>query len=224
MLGSLLCFKVRSKTDSTALTPPVKTGNAANAEVTAAGRAKENVKRRRTIFGKLKCLSTVAEAGVGSDSVFENGSYGFVSSGSKIVLARVITMYSKSGGKAGAHSIAHRSESISALSYLFGQTYEHGFRRQFKNTRRSDLALGAINRFAHLPSNSFQALLPTEENNKASAKVFPNHVEIGRRAYDLCEGLMAEKGPVCKGVTSLNTVRRKGQKNISLLEDDGVAE
>jgi hypothetical protein len=136
-------------------------------------------------------------------------------------------MYSKGGGKAGVHSIAHRSESIGVLSYLFVQTYEYGFRRQFKNTRRSDLALGTINRFAHLPSNSFLALLPTEENNKAGVKVFPNHVEIGRRAYDLFEGLMAEKELVCKAVASLNTVRRKGQKNISLAEvpeDDGVAE
>jgi hypothetical protein len=33
--------QVRWKTESTALTPPGKTGNAANAEVTAAGRAKE---------------------------------------------------------------------------------------------------------------------------------------------------------------------------------------
>ncbi|KAJ7658884.1 hypothetical protein B0H17DRAFT_1145495 [Mycena rosella] len=125
--GIALIEKVRWKTDSTALTPPVETGNAANAEVTAAGRAKETVKRGRTIFGKLKYLSTVAEGGVGSDSVLENRSYGFVSSGSKIVLARVITMYSKGGDKAGAHSTAHRSESIGALSYLFFLTYEHGF-------------------------------------------------------------------------------------------------
>jgi hypothetical protein len=48
-----------------------------------------------------------------------------------------------------------------------------------------------------------------------------------RRTYDLFESLMAEKGLVCKAVASLNTVRRKGQKNISLVEvpeDDGVAE
>ncbi|KAF7345674.1 hypothetical protein MVEN_01587100 [Mycena venus] len=81
--------QVRWKNDSTALaTPPAKTGNAANAEVTAAGRAKETIKRRRTIFGKLKCLSTVVEAGIGNDSVLENGSYGFASIGSEIVLAR----------------------------------------------------------------------------------------------------------------------------------------
>jgi hypothetical protein len=38
---------------------------------------------------------------------------------------------------------------------------------------------------------------------------------------------MAEKEPLCKAVASLNTVRRKGQQHISLVEvpeDDGVAE
>ncbi|KAJ7610674.1 hypothetical protein DFH06DRAFT_1016464, partial [Mycena polygramma] len=207
---------------------PAKTGNVANAEVTAASRTKEAVKRRRTIFKNLKCLSTVAEAGIGNDTPLEAGSYGFICIGSEIVLARLLTMYSKAGGKAGAHSIVHRCENIGALSYLFVQTYEHGYRRQFKNTRRSDLALGTINRFAHCPANSFLALLPTEEKDKI--RVFPNHVEIGFRAHDLFEGLIAEIQLVCKAVKSLNTVRRKGGKGnilvdiVDIPEDDGVAE
>jgi hypothetical protein len=52
-------------------------------------------------------------------------------------------------------------------------------------------------------------------------------VEIGRQLYNLFEGLMAEKGPVCKAVASLNTVRWKGHKNICLMEvpeDNGVVE
>ncbi|KAF7346851.1 hypothetical protein MSAN_01824400 [Mycena sanguinolenta] len=222
-LSAGLNRQVRWKNDSTALPPPAKTGNAANAEVTAAGRAAENIRRRRTIFGKLKCSSTVAEAGIGINSVLKNGSYGFVQSGSDIVLARVVTMYTKGGGKAGPHAIAHRCENIGTLSYLFVQTYEHAFRRQFKNTRRADLALGTINRFAHLPSSSFLALLPVDEN----IKVFPNHIEIGFRGYSLFNTLIGEKEVLCKAVASLNTVRRKGQKNISLVdvpEDDGIAE
>jgi hypothetical protein len=52
-------------------------------------------------------------------------------------------------------------------------------------------------------------------------------VEIGWRVYNLFEGLMAEKGLVCKAVASLNTMSWKGQENISLVEvaeDDGTAE
>jgi hypothetical protein len=57
-------------------------------------------------------------------------------------------------------------------------------------------------------------------------KVFSNYVEIGLVAYNIFEGLMAEKEPLCKAVASLNTVRRKGQQHISLIEvpEDGAAE
>ncbi|KAJ7616682.1 hypothetical protein B0H17DRAFT_836598, partial [Mycena rosella] len=66
----------------------------------------------------------------------------------------VITMYSKNGGKAGAHSFMQGCQNIGALSYMFVQTYEHPYQRQFKNICRRDSALGTL-RFAHLPSNSF---------------------------------------------------------------------
>ncbi|KAJ7604607.1 hypothetical protein DFH06DRAFT_1386901 [Mycena polygramma] len=229
--STTLLRKTRFTRETTALAPaaPEKTGNAANAAATAAGRSKEVVKRRRTVFARLKldCLSTVAEAGIGNDSVLEAGSYGFVITGRDLVLARVLTMYTKSGGKAGPHSIAHRCDTIGTLSYLFVQTYEHNYRRLFKNTRRSDSALGAINRFAHLPSNSFLAILPIEENEAEGVKVFSNHVEVGPRAHRMFQELTAEKELVCKAVASLNTVRRKGKVHINLAdmpEDDGVAE
>ncbi|KAJ7911858.1 hypothetical protein B0H13DRAFT_1875465 [Mycena leptocephala] len=73
----------------------------------------------------------------------------------------------------------------------------------------------------HLPSNSFLAMLPA-----GGTKVFSNY-EIGLMVYNIFEDLMAEKEPLCKVVASLNTVRRKGQQHISLVEvpeDDGVAE
>ncbi|KAJ7752401.1 hypothetical protein B0H14DRAFT_2635778 [Mycena olivaceomarginata] len=51
-------------TGTTGSDPPAasKTGNAANAELAAGGPAKEAMKRRRTIFGKIKCISRVTEA------------------------------------------------------------------------------------------------------------------------------------------------------------------
>ncbi|KAJ6617205.1 hypothetical protein B0H10DRAFT_1797924, partial [Mycena sp. CBHHK59/15] len=230
---------IRWKTDSSAL-PAAKTGNAANTEVTAGGRAKEVIKRRRTIFGKLKCLSTVAEADIGSDHKLEAGCYGFAI---QVVLVRggffspspslklkmycqVITMYSKNGGKAGAHSFTQSCESIGALSYLFVQTYEHAYRRQFKSAHSRDSALGTV-RFVHLPSNSFLAIVPLEENDPNSVKAFTSHIEIGLRTYKVFEALMAEKELLCKAVASLNTVRRKGKANVNIVdvaEDDGVAE
>ncbi|KAJ7616877.1 hypothetical protein B0H17DRAFT_1152550 [Mycena rosella] len=89
---------------------------------------------------------------------------------------------------------------------------------QFKNTRCADLSLGAIERFAHLPSNSFLAILPVEANEAESMKIYANHVEIGSRAYAMFESLMVEKELLCKAVATLNTVRRKGKADISLAE------
>ncbi|KAJ7163961.1 hypothetical protein C8R43DRAFT_946774 [Mycena crocata] len=214
---------VRWKTNATAQAP--KTRNAANAEATAGARAKEVIKRRRTIFGKLKCLATVVEAGIGNESQIQAGSYGFAIVGSEIVLVQVLVLYAKMGGKAAAHLFTEYSANIGALSYIFVQTYEHSHshRQHFKNTRRQDLALRTL-RFAHLPSNSLVAILPREEN---MVKIFATHVEIGVSGSKVFELLMTGKESLCKGVASLNTVRRKGQANIHILElveDDGVAE
>ncbi|KAJ6592978.1 hypothetical protein B0H19DRAFT_1055639 [Mycena capillaripes] len=112
-------------------------------------------------------------------------------------------MYLKGGGKTGAHLIAHHSDSIGALSILL-QTYENSSQCQLKNTRRLNLVMETINRFAHLPSNSFLALLPVEANNKDSVKVFYSQVEIGLQEYNLYGTLMVAREPLCKAVASLN--------------------
>ncbi|KAJ6464937.1 hypothetical protein C8R45DRAFT_756072, partial [Mycena sanguinolenta] len=131
-----------------------KTGNAANAELAAGSRAKNTMKRRRTIFGKVKCISRVAEAGIGSTSPLVTGMYGFVMLGSEIFLALVITMYSRTGGKAGAHAWVPSCDNIGSLSYMIVQLYQYSYRHQFKISNRNYAILGTL-RFAHLPSNSF---------------------------------------------------------------------
>ncbi|KAJ6609547.1 hypothetical protein B0H10DRAFT_1813588, partial [Mycena sp. CBHHK59/15] len=132
----------------------------------------------------------------------------------------VITMYSRSGGKTGAHSWTPACESIGALSYILVQTYQHSHWRQFKITpvRRG---LGTI-RFAHLPSNSFLVLVPPEDE---AVKIFRAHIEIGVRAHGIFEQLAAEKEVLAKSVASLNTVRRKGKSNVNIVdldEDTGI--
>ncbi|KAJ7255123.1 hypothetical protein B0H12DRAFT_1071051 [Mycena haematopus] len=199
---------------STAAAKP-KTGNAANAELAASGRSKEAIKRRRTIFGKLKCLSTVAESGIGADDGhrLEDGCYAFALTGSDVML---------NGGKAGAHSWIAATDTIGALSFVVAQVYQHEFRRRFKIIHGNDAFLGTI-RFAHLPMGSFLVLLPKDE----AVNSFQNHLEIGVRAHKIYDELMAEKETLAKAVASLNTVRRKGKANIHILdlaEDDCVEE
>ncbi|KAJ7165277.1 hypothetical protein C8R46DRAFT_1277431 [Mycena filopes] len=109
-----------------------KAGDAANAELAARGRARDAMQRRRTVFGKLKCLSTVAEAGIGANCQLAAGLYGFVMLGSEVVLARVITMYSKNGGKAGAHAwVATPKRYSTYWRIIKGPSSSHRFFRAF---------------------------------------------------------------------------------------------
>ncbi|KAJ7178444.1 hypothetical protein C8R43DRAFT_1117832 [Mycena crocata] len=208
---------VRWKGDSgnTLATAKPKTGNAANAELAAGGRAKEAINRRRTIFAKCKSVSIVAESGIGASdtTTMEDNCYGFAMIGSKLVLVRVISMYSKNGGKAGTHSWVPTCETIGGLSFILVQVYEHEYRKRFKIIHDRHSALGTVH-FSHLPSGSFLALLPKEEGVKTTH----NHVEMGPRGQAIFEELKNESAALAKAVASLNTVRRKGQSNIHITE------
>jgi hypothetical protein len=48
------------------------------------------IKRRRTIFSKLKCISIISESGIGAGDShkMEDGCYGFAMTGSEIALVR----------------------------------------------------------------------------------------------------------------------------------------
>ncbi|KAJ7310132.1 hypothetical protein DFH08DRAFT_974489 [Mycena albidolilacea] len=181
-------------TGTAGIAPPAaaKTGNAANAELAAGGRAKDAMKRRRTIFGKVKCIAWVAEAGIGSASQLVAGLYGFAMLGTEIFLARVVTMYSKNGGKAGAHAWVPTCDTIGTLSYMVVQ----------------------VLRISH---HSFLFLLPQGKDTEA-VKVFRDHVEIGVMAQRVFDELRAEKEMLGKAVASLNTVRQKGKENVNILE------
>ncbi|KAJ7834881.1 hypothetical protein B0H14DRAFT_2590625 [Mycena olivaceomarginata] len=142
----------------------LKTGNAANAELAASGCSKEAIKRRRTILGGLRCVSMVAEAGIGAEDArrLENGCYGFAMIGSEIVLVHATT------------------DSIGSLSFIVAQVYEHEFRRRFSTIHQADALLGTI-RFAHLPVGSFLVLLPKDE----AIKSFHTQMEIDIRAHKI---------------------------------------
>ncbi|KAJ6614611.1 hypothetical protein B0H10DRAFT_2221177 [Mycena sp. CBHHK59/15] len=172
------------------------TGNTVNAQLAAGGRSKEAIKRHQLIFAKIKCTSTVVEAGIGSSSerILEDGCYGFAMVGSEIALVRVMTMYTKNGGKAGAHAWTPTSESVGALSFVVAQVYELEFRRRFR-------------------------IIPnTLRIWDESVKTSYSHVEIGTRAQIIFVELAVEKEVLAKAVAGLNTVRRKGKANIHIME------
>ncbi|KAJ7229028.1 hypothetical protein GGX14DRAFT_616418, partial [Mycena pura] len=203
---------VRWKTPADPSQPP-KTGNAANAAAMAGKRAADAIRRRRTVFKGLKSITTIAEAGVGTGCPLIPGSYGFVVVGSDMVLACVLAMYTRRGGKAAAHSILPSCENIGDVSYLLVQTFESFYRRQFRQTHSKDMHLG-IKRFAHLPSASFLTQIPGGSDIKVSAA----NIEIGQAAYNIFRALHDEREKIVTAVATLNTVRRKRGQTASILD------
>ncbi|KAJ7104718.1 hypothetical protein C8R44DRAFT_807750 [Mycena epipterygia] len=113
--------------------------------------------------------------------------------GSNVALVRVMTMYSKNGGKAGTHAWTPTCDSIGALAFMVVRVFELEFRRRFKIIPKHASALGTVC-FAHLPANSFLALLPKEE----PVKIFQNHLEIGPRAHIMFRDCRGDSA-ACKG-------------------------
>ncbi|KAJ7741882.1 hypothetical protein B0H16DRAFT_1323583, partial [Mycena metata] len=124
----------------------------------------------------------------------------------------VITLYSKNGGKAGAHSWVPSSDTIGSLSYMIVQVYQHFYRRQFKFSHRNYTALNTLH-FAHLPANSFLVLLPSRDE---AVKHFQDHIEIVLGGQKIFEDLTTEREALGKAFASLNTVRRKGKANVKI--------
>ncbi|KAJ7590371.1 hypothetical protein C8J56DRAFT_719844, partial [Mycena floridula] len=66
----------------------------------------------------------------------------------------VITIYTRSGGKAAKHSWVPLIDTIGASSYISVQVFQHTRRQVFK-TNHSDYATLGLLRFAHLPAAAF---------------------------------------------------------------------
>ncbi len=121
-------------------------------------------------------------------------------------------MYSKGGGKAGAHSWVSSAESIGSLSYIVVQLFEPAYRRLFQSIHQKYSSM-AVSRFAHLPSNSF--LVTVAED---AVKTTKDQLEISLPALTVFKELSDEKEKLVEAVARLNTVRGRG--NIVEMEEE----
>ncbi|KAF7319656.1 hypothetical protein HMN09_00306100 [Mycena chlorophos] len=212
---------VRWKADSAASTASSKTGNAANAEAAAIGRAKQTTRRRTAAFKNLKCTALIGDAGINASHRLETGSYGFAIVGTEIVLARVLTMYAKKGSKASAYSFVADTDTINGVFYLFLQTFDHLQLRSFRKSPQRHSALGSVLRFEHLTAHSFLRLLPCERSGFVEVRELDGTVTIGQEAYKMWKDLNDERDKLGKCVATLNAVKGKGgAKNIMEIEEE----
>ncbi|KAJ7222308.1 hypothetical protein GGX14DRAFT_388124 [Mycena pura] len=194
-------------------------GNAANAALSAEVRATAAIQRRCKLAQTLNCASVVAKAGI--SPLLTPDDFVFVMERESILLGRVVTMYSKGGGKSGKHSWIPAATDIGKISYVVVQTYEHSAGRSFRRIHAASAPIG-VSRFAHLsPGSVLVRIADTVNINNANGIA-----EISSRTAVLLKDLQKEKVGVVRMVTALNTVARAGKSNINIMdleEEDDVA-
>ncbi|KAI0072766.1 hypothetical protein K474DRAFT_1725638, partial [Panus rudis PR-1116 ss-1] len=156
---------IASKTTSGATT----TGNAANAAAAASSRDNEVIRSRRKAYqtSTLKNIPILQEAGIskvaplrgetGMGSATTHGtSHIFVLVDKQVKLARVLSVYKRSGGKTGKHQWTPNVTSIGSVSYLSVQLYDHVVGCTFCAIPLQQYPRGRKKQYAHL---SQQAVL-----------------------------------------------------------------
>src|SRR6266481_2683242 len=78
----------------------------------------------------------------------------------------VIWMYSKGGGKYGAHLLVLQTSSISQLSFMALQVYEQTFRGQFRAIPNITCCVFAF-QYVHLPAMGFLCCVPKSQGTWA---------------------------------------------------------
>ncbi|KAJ7211697.1 hypothetical protein GGX14DRAFT_362399 [Mycena pura] len=126
----------------------------------------------------------------------------------------VITIYSKGGGKAGAHAFIPEADTIGSISFVLAQTYKHAGGRTFRRIHSNASMIG-ISRFAHLPSGSVLLRVADKVVLKG------NFAELSSGTTSKFKELISEKKELLWAATVLNTVQRRGAENVNIVDMDG---
>ncbi|KAJ7229911.1 hypothetical protein GGX14DRAFT_553416 [Mycena pura] len=202
-------------TDSESIEPA---GNAANAAVVAANRANDVLRKRRAAAKGLQSRQAISEAGISHLTPLRAGDWLFAVCCGDIVLAQVITLYSKGGGKGGRHDWIPQILNIAQVSYAAVRVYQYSGARSFRRIHRQTAAVG-VSTFAHLPSGAVLVRVAD------TVVVTERAAEISKKTAAMFVELVGEKEALMRMTTILTTVQRKGRANSNILdivEDDGV--
>ena len=122
-------------------------------------------------------------------------------------------MYSKGGGKAGAHAYIQAADTIGSISFVLAQTYEHAKGRTFRRIHSATAMVG-VSRFAHIPPGSVLFRVPDKVTQ------MNNFVDLSSASTLKFNELLREKKELLWAATVLNTVQRRGAKNVNIVDLD----
>ncbi|KAI0363681.1 hypothetical protein BV20DRAFT_957785 [Pilatotrama ljubarskyi] len=148
---------------------PGPSGNTLNAALAAGQRATTAIAQRQKIFSahKVPHAEILADALVGRTNasrlrhslLHASGCYGLVYTDSRVLVARVLAIYTRDGSKNGKHCWRADCDNIGLVSYISVQLYEPMHHTQYRANLQRMSALQTFT-FAHLRANHFLCILP----------------------------------------------------------------
>ncbi|KAI0708703.1 hypothetical protein C8Q72DRAFT_910638 [Fomitopsis betulina] len=192
------------------------TGNLANAELATGQKAAAVVRRRDKAFRdhKVPHAARLSDALIGQPNkvqpdrgLLAAGNYGVVLEGERVLIARVITVYSRTAGKGVAHAYQPNVANIGQLSYLTVQVYKPQHWNLIRAILRS-MAHLQVFRFSHVPSSNFFVRLP-EGSCQPSGDGRSLEVQVAVRS--IVDDLQHALPKLVAALKQLKARRRKGQ-------------
>ena len=128
-------------------------------------------------------------------------------------------MYSKNGGKAGAHTAVTTAESIGSLSYICAQIFEYSGRRKIFHTvhQKYAMAVGVgLRRYSHFPSHAFLVLVADSDISKTT-----NGLSVSTSAWKIFNDFSDQREAIRKAVANLiKQCQGNTSKSLENEEDD----
>ncbi|KAH9835201.1 uncharacterized protein C8Q71DRAFT_108596 [Rhodofomes roseus] len=182
------------------------------------------LKKRQQCFKKAGVVHAedLAHGQVSDLRPLQVGDFGIVvGEDGSIVIAEVITIYSKTGGKNGKHAHVDNAVNIGAVSNIAVQLFEYSFNTQFRALTKATSAFQTHN-FALLPSVQFLCLL-RHKPHSASGPFGAITVDMHVQDLPLFRELQRSKAQIH---AALKLFRKRGAKGKSAAEadEDGVVE
>ncbi|KAF9458032.1 hypothetical protein BDZ94DRAFT_1325802 [Collybia nuda] len=176
------------------------------------------LKRRRTIFKKYSLPTELEDARITEVAPlrlasWENGSgYGFVVFDKQIMLAKVMSIYSKSAGRAGKHGLIPQASSIAAVSNIPVQLFEHMIGSQFRANHAAQRL--HIKKYCLLPSSAFLSTLDTAPFASGAG------LKISQQDWLFFKALKDKLKDIMKAVSTLGGRKKKNVAIPSENEDE----
>ncbi|KLO09998.1 hypothetical protein SCHPADRAFT_819503 [Schizopora paradoxa] len=195
-------------------------GNAYNAAVVAVQTVAQVTSRRKKVFSNKKItprlpaqiLDHIESGRVSPIRPLTVGDMGFALVRGRVGVVKVVSLYSKGGGKNGKHADVDAVEHLAGASYISVQVFEHSHVRSFRNIP-DDFRNLTVYEFAHLPSLQFLALLanPIKETKTG--------IEISVGDANFWTLLSKWTATISACVTKRASATKKGTKEIETEEE-----